>query len=279
MNISTATPVEIDTKIAELAGELAQVQHNIERREDYIESSEARGYLFGVEEARRDLEKLQDREADLMEAITPLQSEYIKRGWTRFYLVTNTGGHVHKDTNCGTCRRTTSYAWLTEYSGTSHADLVVKAGERACSVCFAGHEGLITDRPSQLTWDVKDRETKAAEKAAKDKAAAEKAAKLAAGALLAPVQMHGRFGETIKTTRAARTTAVDRLVSLGQRDWIPNKAILPEYISDYRVLVEALAAKEGKTTQELGVELGKKAATKIRKNRREVAAYEARMAR
>lgn len=275
-SIANQTPAEIDAQIARIVSELAQVEHLIERRENYITEAEARGYTYGVDKAQVDLDKLKNRSADLTEELGPHLAEYANRGgWNRYYLVTNAGGHIHSERSCSTCRVTTEFAWLTEYSGTAFAELVELAGERACSVCFAGQPNLVTDRPSQLTWDVKDRETKAAEKAAKDAAAAAKADKAAAGALLAPVTLGGKYGEKIKTTRAARSTAVDRLVSLAQRDWIPNKAILPRYISDYRLLVEALAAKEGTTVQELGVELSKKAAAKVRKNRREAAKWEA----
>ena len=44
-------------------------------------------------------------EAKLQEAYT---------GWSRFFLVTSSTGHVHSSTSCSTCRPTTTYGWLPE---------------------------------------------------------------------------------------------------------------------------------------------------------------------
>ena len=57
-------------------------------------------------------------------------------GWSRFFLVTNTGGHIHSGTNCSTCRWDTSFAWLPELSGLTEADAVEEYGEILCSICY-----------------------------------------------------------------------------------------------------------------------------------------------
>lgn len=66
-------------------------------------------------------------------------------GWSRFFLVTSSTGHVHSSTECHTCRDTTTYGWLPELSGESEADAVTKLGAVLCSVCFASapveHQG------------------------------------------------------------------------------------------------------------------------------------------
>jgi hypothetical protein len=66
------------------------------------------------------------------------------RGWSRFFVVTSSTGHIHSSQSCHTCRPTTAFGWLPDMSGLSEADALVKlfekGGDRAasalCSVCF-----------------------------------------------------------------------------------------------------------------------------------------------
>jgi Skp family chaperone for outer membrane proteins len=57
-------------------------------------------------------------------------------GWSRFFLCTNTGGHIHSSTACSTCTPTTQFAWITDLSGKTEAEAVTEHGEILCSVCF-----------------------------------------------------------------------------------------------------------------------------------------------
>jgi hypothetical protein len=57
-------------------------------------------------------------------------------GWTRFFLVTSSDGHIHNSTSCSTCRPSTTYSWLPELSGLTEADAVTARGMILCSVCF-----------------------------------------------------------------------------------------------------------------------------------------------
>lgn len=100
-------------------------------------------------------------------------------GWSRFFLVTNTNGHIHRSMECSTCFPTTSYAWLTSLSGLTEKDAVDEQGTRLCSVCFPS-------APVEWTQGYYEAQTKArkAEKAAERAAkAAAKAAKAAERAL------------------------------------------------------------------------------------------------
>lgn len=72
--------------------------------------------------------------AAALDAIDALNAQY--RGWSRFFLVTSSAGHVHSSMHCSTCRITTSYGWLPELSGLTEADAVAKLGSVLCSVCF-----------------------------------------------------------------------------------------------------------------------------------------------
>lgn len=57
-------------------------------------------------------------------------------GWSRFFLVANTNGHIHSSMSCSTCRVTTQFSWLPEVSGKSEKDAVEEHGPMLCSVCF-----------------------------------------------------------------------------------------------------------------------------------------------
>lgn len=68
-----------------------------------------------------------------------LGNEFRRRGgWSRFYLVTSSDGHIHDSMSCSTCRPSTRYGWLPKVSGLSAADAVAEYGPLLCSVCFPG---------------------------------------------------------------------------------------------------------------------------------------------
>jgi hypothetical protein len=72
--------------------------------------------------------------ASLIEQRNELEATYT--GWSRFFLVTSSAGHVHSSMSCSTCRPTTTYGWLPELSDTNEADAVDELGPTLCSVCF-----------------------------------------------------------------------------------------------------------------------------------------------
>lgn len=66
----------------------------------------------------------------------PLEAEYDAAPWSRFFLVNNTGGHIHSSLSCSTCHPTTSFSWLPELSGLTEKDAVDAHGAILCTVCF-----------------------------------------------------------------------------------------------------------------------------------------------
>ncbi len=70
------------------------------------------------------------------EAAAPLNAQWQERQWSRFWLVSNTNGHIHKHTACSTCRVTTRFGWLTDLSGLTEADAVAAHGPLLCTVCY-----------------------------------------------------------------------------------------------------------------------------------------------
>lgn len=62
--------------------------------------------------------------------------EDLYTGWSRFFLVTSSAGHVHSSMHCSTCRPETRFGWLPELSGQSEAEAVKDLGPTLCTVCF-----------------------------------------------------------------------------------------------------------------------------------------------
>ena len=86
--------------------------------------------LAKLDETHDELSRLQDQ-------WDKVDEEYVRRGgWTRAFLVRGRDGHIHKSMSCSTCRPTTQFAWLTQYSGTTEAEVVEDAGMMACTVCY-----------------------------------------------------------------------------------------------------------------------------------------------
>jgi hypothetical protein len=114
-------------------------QHAGDRRDRYaggwvMKNSEALGAttpdaLSRFQAAAREAARLADEIND-MDAI------YATYRWSRYFLVTNTGGHVHRDRTCPTCFPATQYHWLPELSGCDEAAMITEFGEKACTVCF-----------------------------------------------------------------------------------------------------------------------------------------------
>lgn len=220
MDITTATPVEIDTEIARLNGIMQAAQARMEQAGTTINRIDA------LDPEDRDLpwnsqakydEAVAERDGAKVAYVTalnsarPLTEEFTRRGgWTRFYLVTNAGGHIHWTTGCGTCFPTTEFAWLTECSGMEHADLVEEAGEKACTVCFPDAPVDTLRRASRIKYEAPEAKARREEREAKRAAAA------AAEVVVEGFIDYGSrtVTKTFKTARAVTNMIADRLGSL-----------------------------------------------------------------
>lgn len=180
MNITTATPAEIDTQLNELGYRRFVLISRVESAEASIEklSGEGSYYADRVEAMRKMIEDALPKIEALTAEIAPLNAEFDRRGgWTRSFLVTNNNGHAHKDRNCGTCFPTTRYAWMTAFSGMDEAEIVDAAGERACTVCYPSAPVSVLNQPTRMFTP--DEEAKAAARAEREaKAASKNAAKV-----------------------------------------------------------------------------------------------------
>ena len=267
MNVTTATPAQIDTEIARINGEMAaarQIEADALATLDRIDGldDEDRDLPWNSpakrEEAATAARGAAAKIKRLMSEVEPLNAEYVRRGgWTRFYLVTNTGGHIHHTTACDTCFSTTQFAWLTDYSGMEHAALVGEAGEVACTRCFPDAPVDVLRRASRIKYEAPEAKARREEREAKRAAAAE-----------AEVVVEGFIGyggrietKTFKTARAVTNMIADRLGALcwygtehpSAGEWGSNikaaqKALIAKGVEyDYD---KALAAARKKVTRE-----------------------------
>ena len=126
---------------------------------------------------------------DAMIAVGTLQNEIEEMeaqytGWSRFFLVTSSAGHIHRSMHCATCFSSTGYGWLPELSGLTEAEAVEAHGPALCSVCFSsapiedtGYK-ITASRAQELVWSP-DRDEKIAQREVRDQAKAEIKAKKA----------------------------------------------------------------------------------------------------
>lgn len=180
-NLSTATPVEIDTELARLYGENADARFKSAQAAsslhyaaddeyntrynprsgwkmaliDVIEAVRvvAAGETYKATEAQRALDSYtaaHQKVMEIREAMSPLNAEYRRRPWTRAFLVQNAGGHVHSSMECSTCFDTTQFAWMTAYSDKPEVEIVEAAGEKACTVCYPSAPVDVLSRPTKM---------------------------------------------------------------------------------------------------------------------------------
>lgn len=295
MDITTATPKEIDFKISEIYERFYKALGEVNTARGYLASTLRFPPKPGTPQYRVDQHNesvakyeamIEEREAiatAILAETAPYDAEFNARGgWTRAFLVTNVGGHVHNTMRCSSCFPTTQFAWLPEYSGDSEEILVADAGESACTVCFPSAPVDVLRRPSKIELP----ERKAA-RLEREKAKAERDAKKLATGILTPqgeeVRIPSSFGwsargELVKSARTAEIKAVDYLVTLKLAD--AGFLDEPHYRQGYResevkeateclaVLVPALAAKRGITEDEFRESVTKKVAGKYKKDYR-----------
>lgn len=283
-DLTTKTPVEIDTKLAELDYErfgavLDAINYEkakkalLERIERASKSAQAYNRRWvedgsaqkEVDNYDKRIQEANAKAAELAAKMSVYDDEFDRRGgWTRAFFVANAGGHVHKSMKCSTCFPTTRFQWLTAYSGKDENEIVGDAGERACTVCYSSAPVDLLRRPSKINDPEKEaaRKEREEKKAAKDAAAAAKAIANPDGT---PLVINGWKQ---KTERAAEIEAVSNLVDVEvekiKPEYFPNKTYLAEKKRDAERVLEALAHKHGTTVEEEQKRLAPKIAKKVK---------------
>jgi hypothetical protein len=311
------TPVEVDTRIAAIYDELARARHQIARYlyELHIHAGDKRTQLptdpgrsgrfasgpWGMTDAEvlnlspdtldsfaarqfeatsREYHDLVERTNTLCTELDELDAVFIAAGgWTRFYLVTNVNGHIHRTRpdrgdRCQTCYPDTPFGWLTALSGRTEADAVRDIGPVLCSMCFK--DAPVEDTNGELHVTREEREARRAEKATRADAKRAKALEnaLFEGAPERFVRTPG-YPDRISTIRAARTWLKDGF------EWSADLPDGRKHHSSYPPatgldVAEALAARTGTTVAEVLADAEKRAQPGIRKSRKAAAEFLAR---
>ncbi|MFS0884918.1 hypothetical protein [Aeromicrobium sp. 179-A 4D2 NHS] len=296
-NLSDWTPVQVDTKLADLYYTYINKSARAEGQQRHLEDlvrrkTGTRGRLSTTEidavvAECRAVERQTYIEHDILrayentivadeevmaasEAMLPYEDEFNARGgWTRAFLVTNAGGHVHSSMMCSTCRPTTRYHWVTEYSGGKEADVVDAAGERACTVCYPSAPVETLNKPTKMfTPDeiqaAKDREARAAAKVERDAKKVEKALTADGSEFEIEFISYGRPDkERFKTEQAATSWLVGKLVD--ERYWT-EKTPDPTLIDAQNKVKQAIADKHNMTMGEVDEMLEKKIKAKAKRD-------------
>ena len=256
---ASAAPSEIDAELARLYAEHAQAQerlHRLTKRHQDLLDNDMHAYaaelLPRIEQARRTI-------ATCVAAAGPLDAEFERRGgWTRAWLVLNTGGHVHRTTQCRTCFPTTRFAWLTHLSGHDESEIVELAGEAACTECYPSAPADTRNRPSRIKTP--EQLVREAEKTERAKAKAAKAITAPDGTPLRTTH-YGRI-DTEFTARRSYVDAVTYARHLSRSDLVRHRGTLAQYEQDARQILAALAAKHGRTEDDVRAEMAPKVEAK-----------------
>jgi hypothetical protein len=252
MDLTTATPVEIDTVLAPIWEREASAQSrivNYKRREaeifTTIEKIKRGEKVLRVTTAMDGIELMEDlarigrfivAEGNKLAAAeadaAPYEAEYTRRGgWNRVFLATSSNGHAHNGTECSTCHNgqyRTAFAWLIQYSGKPEAEIVADAGERACTTCYpsapANAKGTKMFTPDEEEAQ-RAREEREAERARKAREAADKAITTPEGGTLYETKDNSSYS-AIKNIRTAEIAATDALYELVREQ---QHSVDPEY--------------------------------------------------
>lgn len=216
---TTSSPAEIDTELARIWSRQQQLSAWIADTTRFIAKERFEGNRADL---ARSLANYEAEHAALTAEAAPLAAQYNARRWSRFFLVTNTNGHVHSSLNCGTCYARTTYAWLPELSDRTEAEAVTEFGEKMCTVCFPSAPA----NPAFHTPGRRDAEAIAERQAAKDAREAKKAAK----SLVPGTEFRCAMGYRVTTLAAAKAALRDAHEAHGVlkatgRSWATAEAI------------------------------------------------------
>jgi hypothetical protein len=302
LDLTTATPVEIDTELARLYDEHASIAARLDVAIDalhtYTGSTYTRGrfgrmydrdtdqalaaadsgegvkshYRRRATEYAAKVRSLRVEIAANLDAQAPLHAEYRRRPWTRAFVVITSGkGHVHKSMECHTCYATTQFAWMPAFSGKDEAEIIEAAGSDACTICYPNAPVTTRERARSL-W-TKDEIARAEARIEREQAAAKRAAAKAAKAIgplsVFKYRMEERviyYGPDRGMTKPAHDVMEKIETVHAAKSWLTDSQEewrVAKRPEDVRLVAEALAAKNG-TTPQAEIEAARKRAAKRR---------------
>lgn len=267
MNLTTATPAEIDAELAKIYTEIAAQETTIERaRQGLRRVDDNPRYSYDdlyPARLRTSIELAELAIARRREEANPLEREYMRRGgWTRYYLVDANNGHVHYDVSNRRCSRrpSTRHLWLTTESGKIAEQVIEIAGEGTCTVCFPDAPVAALARPRGYRTPTEiEQEAVRAQRAQRKAARDAKAITNPDGTPLR-IRLDGH-SETLTTVAAAQRRIVDILVNNRYCD---RSMTTPEF-DVIRQVLAALAAKNGTTTADERAAMNKRYRAKCKR--------------
>jgi hypothetical protein len=162
MDLSTATPVEIDTVLADLyeqywakSAEITRYATYRRESQDLLAKVDAGTYRYHfneqydrpkhegyIAEHTAKIAALEAEQTVLDEQAAPYEAEYARRRWSRFFQVQD--GHIHSSMSCSTCNKMgkpTRFGWIPERSGQTEEQalesLVTESRKTIlCTVCY-----------------------------------------------------------------------------------------------------------------------------------------------
>jgi len=140
-----------------------------EERQRLIDLAKKNADFYNQESLERALENIALKEPEIARIkaeIAPLNDLYYANQWQRFFLVTNTNGHVHRSMECSTTYDTTDWAWLPHLSGLTDKEAVDDQGGILCTHCFPEAPSDYTSGESKAKRE--GREQRAEEKRVRD---------------------------------------------------------------------------------------------------------------
>lgn len=265
MNATTTTDrsayIAHDTKL----GELHEAAYRARNKLDSAQAREAtirRLNLAKLAEAETAVDQAYDSWLSALRAIGQHEANYTD--WSRFFLVANVGGHIHRSFDCSTCYETTRYKSLPHLSGLTDADAVEDQGEGLCSVCFP-------DAPSEWTNGTLKSVRKAADVRAAEKA--ERAAKKLAKALRPNgedlvVNPGERFPTRLSTIAAAKSWLTDAYDWNSGYPRTNSDGTVDDHHPSYppaavEQVAQALAARIGETVEDVKAAALKRAQKRV----------------
>jgi hypothetical protein len=189
--LTTQTPVEIDTKLAELYFQItkARTQHDHIQEALRAKLTGKRSYCIWTE---ADATEAFNVLRDLYMQAEPLEAEYERR----------------RSQACTSCFYNTQYGWRTDLSGLTDVEVVEREAYNACSVCMP--IAPAEQKAARERYNAEQREARRAEKQAKKD---EKAAKA-----LDRARKHAIKVETHLKALTGKSN-VDEAVVAFRRDW------------------------------------------------------------
>lgn len=265
LDLTSKTPVEIDTA---LAGLFEQQQRHTMRAFDLL-ARQRQHRNFGRKDWAAELEDDIARERELAEEFrlkaVPYEAEFKRRGgWARYFLVTNSNGHVHTSLHCQTTFPTTTFRWLIDLADKTEEELVAEWGEMACTICMPSAPAKKGFGDGTSTYARRTAEEKAERQRERD----ERQRKARAKELEEPVFFAGekltRVSEVERELREIAGWRAERTIPFWQErpDVVAEK---DKRFEEGRPILRAALIAKGRTEEELDT-LEQRAYTKSRRD-------------